>query len=982
MGVAAVRIWRAAALLVALGSSGCSGGDSPPTGHTLPPKARGGALTASIVGLPTGAEPTLTVTGPTFAALTLGIRDTLRDLLPGDYFVRAADVTTSSDIFSSVDSVVTVRVIAESLSVASVRYAVASGWLKIETPGLPPGATVPVTVGAIGFRLETTAPGIVRPLRPGRYSVNADRTVHNGDRYAPFVNPVVDVKAGADSTVATLSYSIVSGRLIVSTSGLPNGAVPGIRLKSHIPVIPEQEIGLLDAGEVDLTADTIVVAGQTYVPLTMFPRFQIAASTQPTRFTVAYTIPTARLAIQVTGVPDSIPASIRIYGPNLYSKSLTSSTTLTALTPGHYIVHADDVQDAFGPLVTPLEFDLTNNATASASFAYAPLILAITVNVRGMPAGTDAAIEFLGPGIPEGTLITKTTTFALTLPPGPQYGHYAFTPFPVQTAREGFVPTLQPFQVFVFPRVKPHEVDIDYVNHGPVNLSVEAVRVMQQSYRLDGTLPLVAGRDAMLTAFIRGDTLNGARPTIRARLYDRGALVHTLTFPSPSYAVPTTVALGNVLGWFTARIPGAFVQPGLGVIVDVDPTNFYIENNEADNVFPASQLPIPVRVGNVRPIGITIVPIMQAATGVTGVVNSTNINEFLNDTRRMLPLGNITTRLRSPFTISGQALSPTDPATWIEALNQLAALRSAEGSNDHYYGVAQLAHLSGITGFGVIGGSTAIGWDRRPSGSTVMAHELGHNFGLGHSSCGTSEGIDPSHPGGSIGFGGVDLVTGFVYGAGTPDFMGYCRDPWISDYHYERIFSNVSLGTASRQSPQPRAEPGILVWGRVQNGQPILEPTFDVHAQASLPTKQGPNRLEAISQDGTRILEFSFPGQEVDHGRSGDRIFAFVIPKESLRGQTVTAWRLTSNGSSTELRATQQLGRVALTAGRASGGRVRVTVRDTVARGLLVRDAQSGEILSFGTRTSVSVATRATALTVTVSDGVRSTTHRVAVSPR
>lgn len=977
-------MWRAASLLAALGVVGCSGGDKP-TGYTAPPpsKDRGGALTVAIQGLPAGVEPTLVVSGPFATPITLGIRDTLRGLTPGDYVLRTAEVVTASDIFASADSAILVRVAADSLSVVSVRYDVSSGWLKIETPGLPPGATVPVTIGAIGFRLETTAPGIVRPLRPGRYSVNADRTVHAGDRYAPFVNPVVDVKAGAEPTIATLAYSIVSGRLIVSTSGLPNGAIPGIRLFSRIPVIPEQEIGLLDAGEVDLTADAIVIAGQTYVPLTMFPRVQIAASTQPTRTTLAYTIPTARLAIQVTGLPASVPASIRIFGPNLYAKEFSASATLTALTPGRYIVHADNVQDAFGPLVTPLEFDLTNEVAASANFAYAPLFLAITVNVRGLPAGIDAEVEVGGPGIPEGTVITKTTTFSPDAGPL-RYGQYYVTPRPVQSRREGYVSPAEYHQVFAFPAVKPHEVNVDYVSHGPLNLSIEGVRVMQQSYRLDGTVPLVAGREAMLTAFIRGDTLNGARPTIRARLYHGSALVHTLTFPTTSFGIPTTVALGNVLGWFTARIPGMWVQPGLGVIVDVDPSNFYLESNEADNVFPVSQTPIPVRVAAVRPVAVTMVPIMQAATGITGVVNATNINAFLNDTRRMLPLGNVTTKLRAPFMVNGPALSPADLATWAEALNQLAALRAAEGTGDHYYGVVQTAHTSGFAGIGAIPGLTAIGWDRLPSGSAIMAHELGHNFGLAHSPCGTTDGVDPTYPypGGSIGFGGVDLVSGFPYGAGTPDFMGYCRDPWISDYSYQLIFNNVALGPATRQAPLTRREPGVLVWGRLQNGRPILEPTFDVDAQPSVPTQSGPHHLEAIAKDGTRILGFSFDGERLDHGPNGDRVFAFVVPKASLRGQTIGAWRLTSNGSSTELRAADQRTAATPSAGRTSNGRVQLSTRDTFARGLMVRDARTGEILSFGRGASLSLATRATTLNVTVSDGVRSTTHRVLVAPR
>jgi len=295
----------------------------------------------------------------------------------------------------------------------------------------------------------------------------------------------------------------------------------------------------------------------------------------------------------------------------------------------------------------------------------------------------------------------------------------------------------------------------------------------------------------------------------------------------------------------------------------------------------------------------------------------------------------------------------------------------------------QTAHTSGLAGFGALPGHVAIGWDRRPSGSIIMAHELGHNFGLAHAPCGTTEGVDPGYPypGGSIGFGGVDLVNLFPYGAGTPDIMGYCGDPWISDYSYQFIFNNVALGPATRTAAPARSESGILIWGRVQNGRPILEPAFEVDAAPSLPTQPGPHRLEAIADDGTLILGFSFDGERLDHDRSGGCVFAFVVPRSSLRGRTVSAWRLTSNGSSTELRASNAT-RTAPRARRAANGRVQLDAQDPAVRGVMVRDARTGEILSFGRGASLNLATPAAALNVTVSDGVRSTTHRISVAPR
>jgi len=65
-----------------------------------------------------------------------------------------------------------------------------------------------------------------------------------------------------------------------------------------------------------------------------------------------------------------------------------------------------------------------------------------------------------------------------------------------------------------------------------------------------------------------------------------------------------------------------------------------------------------------------------------------------------------------------------------------------------------------------------------------------------------------------------------------------------------------------------------------------------------------------------------------------------------------------------------------------AGAEYVVRVTATGARGLLVRDASTGQILSLGRGASATVATRAQTLEVTSSHGVVSRTHRVHVTPR
>ena len=44
---------------------------------------------------------------------------------------------------------------------------------------------------------------------------------------------------------------------------------------------------------------------------------------------------------------------------------------------------------------------------------------------------------------------------------------------------------------------------------------------------------------------------------------------------------------------------------------------------------------------------------------------------------------------------------------------------------------------------------------------------------------------------------------------------------------------------------------GLLVWGGIVNGQPVLEPAFEVGTQPSLPARGGEYSLEGSAADGS-----------------------------------------------------------------------------------------------------------------------------------
>jgi hypothetical protein len=170
------------------------------------------------------------------------------------------------------------------------------------------------------------------------------------------------------------------------------------------------------------------------------------------------------------------------------------------------------------------------------------------------------------------------------------------------------------------------------------------------------------------------------------------------------------------------------------------------------------------------------------------------------------------------------------------------------------------------------------------------------------------------------------------------------------------------------------------------NGQVILEPTYELVARPSLPTAAGRHRLELTGDSGESLLSLSFDGEHIADSPTNDETFAFVVPVDMLRGRALARLRVASGVRSQEsrepsvsrrplVRDASDLPRVS----RASRNAVRISWSDASVQGVLIRDARTGDILSFARGGSAIVQTTATDLELTISNGVRSERHRVVV---
>jgi hypothetical protein len=431
-----------------------------------------------------------------------------------------------------------------------------------------------------------------------------------------------------------------------------------------------------------------------------------------------------------------------------------------------------------------------------------------------------------------------------------------------------------------------------------LNLRIETMYLVQSVQTRDGTVPLVAGKDAYLRVFVVANKANTLAPTVRVQLLKNGVPTETLTIPATGSSVPTGVDQSSLANSWNVKIPAATIQPGLQILAEVDPADEVDETNEQDNQFPVSASPQALQITALQPFRIRFVPIVQASNGSTGNVDESNIESYLTFTRKIHPVSTIDADLRVPYTVNGLGFDPQGN-TWQTAVSELDAVQKSEGSDRFYYGVVNTDYDGG----GVVGiaagipANAALGWDRFPDAPITVAHEIGHDWGRRHAPCGGAGGADPSYPYslGLIGAYGLDLATmELMTPSGNTDIMGYCNVKfWISDYTYTGIFNYRVANPLASIRPKV---PALMVWGRIENGIPKLEPAFQVTAPPFLPEEPGPYRIEALDASGREVFAYSFAAEATPDVPGDFRHFAFAVPVSQSDVDRITTLRLISRG--------------------------------------------------------------------------------------
>lgn len=688
---------------------------------------------------------------------------------------------------------------------------------------------------------------------------------------------------------------------------------------------------------------------------------------------------TGSLSLAVSGLPGG-SADVTVAGPGGFSRRVQETTTLSGLAPGAYAVTAAGVTvggEHYVPAPASQSITVSEGEAASAGVAYAAATGSLAVSVAGLPPDVDAAITVSGPA---GYSRSVTASETLT---GLAPGQYTVTALPVSHGNDQYTPSPSSRTVSVAGAASA-AVTYSTGSSSGFNLRIDGVYLVQSVQTYDRGVPLIRERDALLRVFVTANQVNASAPDVDVTLYANGLPIAELTIPAPGLTTPLGPDEGTLNSSWNVILDQSLIQGNLSIVATVDPANLVAEGNEADNTFPATGTPLALDVRVADPFQVMLVPVITKANGRLGNVTPANQADYLEATLRIYPVASANTTVHAAYTTSTNLPLQSDNGNnaWTEILGEILALRNAESGTRYYYGVVNPSYSSGIAGVGYIGGPVALGWDKAGSRSGVAAHEWGHNWGRKHAPCGGAGSPDASYPyaGGEIGVVGYDVANETLKPADSHDLMGYCQNEWISDYTFLGVMNfrsaeNVSRGVSSVQ------QPGVLLWGRIENGRAVLEPALRVTARPSLPARPGPYRLEGRSEDGSRLLALDFAPLEVADDPAGAKYFAFVVPLSPERAVRLASLHLEGAGVRVaRVQGSSESPAVEVT--RAGAGRL--ALRWDAARSpmLLVRDPVTGQILSLARGGAAEVVTGRDELSVTAAGRAPRPDRRVRVRGR
>ena len=379
------------------------------------------------------------------------------------------------------------------------------------------------------------------------------------------------------------------------------------------------------------------------------------------------------------------------------------------------------------------------------------------------------------------------------------------------------------------------------------------------------TVPVVAGRDALVRVFVQTDGSYDHGPVTAHLFLGQGSKPLEVVAPAP--ASSSEAQLGSTINF---NVPGASIVPGVTYRVE-------LTEQSSKAPFPAASYP---QGGGFDPLGscsdgaqlkVVVVPVQYQADGSNRLpdTSASQLQHYKDAFFATYPIDSINLTVHAPF--PWPSVIGPDGTGWSELLSAIADYRQQQGTppDVYFFGAfvpdASFAGFCGggcVAGLGMVGAANdtysraAIGLGYvDPTSYTTIIHEIGHTQGRQHSPCGGAASPDPNYPyaNADIGDWGYNLVTKQLYAPGkASDMMGYCNPVWISDYTFNAIFQRIKTVNGAKILYPP--ELLDRVWERARldmHGNLVWLPPIQLatppEGQSTTVTVQSAGGAQAIS---------------------------------------------------------------------------------------------------------------------------------------
>jgi hypothetical protein len=171
----------------------------------------------------------------------------------------------------------------------------------------------------------------------------------------------------------------------------------------------------------------------------------------------------------------------------------------------------------------------------------------------------------------------------------------------------------------------------------------------------------------------------------------------------------------------------------------------------------------------------------------------------------------------------------------------------------------------------------------------------------------------------------------------------------------------------------------------------VLEPSFQALTHPSLPERAGAYALRALDASGAQLFALSFDGDSVADAPGAGRSFAYAIPLARATKPIASMVLAGPRGSARrdapvdapiaasargDVVAERALPAATPTVAKRVGGNASITWNAQRYPLVVIRDAKTGEVLSFARGGAATIETTASDLELTLSDGVGSTVQK------